>query len=344
MFRVLRSPTLLCPASLVFILSLWPLRAPTAQAPAETRDPKLRPIYLTTRIFQFRAPHGNAEELTDQIFKMRTSSLSDDEKWIRAFQRTYPGGEIGLLRTENRRVFRTANQTIVNVARRPDGTSLEVRINAAQSPGDGERPGTSLVPEFGLRVGHNQGGKPITYSIQHIEVESGMTYFYAVPDLKLTPDDYVRFFRLNTPAAAFNGDEICLVFAFSVDLDRTAEPAAGPARYFDERQSITLQERATRTVQPVVPAKLLAAGLGGLVRVRVEISPEGRVTRAGLHYSSFPEINGEALAAARQWEFPSTLFAENKSPITGFISFNLAARPQAASSEQKTKPRAVNED
>ena len=40
-------------------------------------------------------------------------------------------------------------------------------------------------------------------------------------------------------------------------------------------------------------------------------------------------MNGDAIAAARQWEFPATLFAENKNPITGFLTFNFTATPPA---------------
>jgi hypothetical protein len=47
------------------------------------------------------------------------------------------------------------------------------------------------------------------------------------------------------------------------------------------------------------------------------------VTTANVVSSSVPELNKEVIAAARQWEFPKTLFAENKQPITGLLAFNI---------------------
>ncbi|HKX28942.1 MAG TPA: TonB family protein [Blastocatellia bacterium] len=303
--------------------------AAAVREPAGHQDLKLKPIYVTARIFQLRTARGSSAEVTDQVFKMPTASLSDHTKWISALGKVYPG-EAALLRTETRRVFRTANQAVFTVARHADGRTLEVRVNAAHSLGDGDRPGTSLIPEFGLHFGLKMGGKPLSYSTQSIEIEHGQTYFYAVPDLKLTPADYVNFFRPTVPTAAFSGDEIRLILAYSVELDKTT----APARALDERQSLDLQRQATRTVQPEIPTKLAAAGLGGVIRVQIEISAAGRVTGTQIQYSTFPEINGQALAAARQWEFPTTLFAENKNPITGSIVFDLAARAPAAPGPQ----------
>ena len=65
------------------------------------------------------------------------------------------------------------------------------------------------------------------------------------------------------------------------------------------------------------------------MRVRVEISAEGKVTSANIHASTFPEMNADALAAARQWEFPASLFAEDKNPVTGFLLFNFPAQSPA---------------
>ena len=285
-------------------------------------DLKLRPIFVTTRVFQVFAKRGTNQELTDQVFKMRTASLSDGEKWMNAFKKSYPGFDIALVRTESRRIFRTSKPSVIPLGRHSDGRSFELAMIGAQSYGDGEKPGTSLIPEITLRSGNNPGSKPLTFSIQPLEVESGMTYFYALTGLKMDPSEYVGFFRSNAPAKAFEGNDIYLVLAYSVDLDKTVEPV----RYLDERQSMPIQEKAIRKVEPEVPANLRTAGFSGLVRVRVEISAEGKVTSAIIQYSSFPEINNEVLAAARQWEFPTDLFADNKNPITCFIAFSIAAK------------------
>jgi TonB family protein len=306
---------------------LWGSAA-VAQEKNTPQDLGLKPIFVTTRIFQLRVKDGGNQDLTDQIFKMRSSSLSEYEKWVSAIKKAYPGSEVALLKTESRRVFRVSKPSVISLAKGSDGRHLEMMLNGAQSPGDGVTPGTSLIPEINL---HESGGRPVTYSMLHLEVESGMTYFYAITNLKINSADYAKFFRPGHPADAFKGDNYFLVCAFSVDLDKTAEPP----RYFDERQSLQLQEKATRKVQPEVPAALQNAGIGGFVRVRVEISPDGKVAGADIQYSSFPEINHEALAAARRWEFPATLFDENKNPITAFMAFSFAVKPVAPSQTPK---------
>ncbi|MGH9854849.1 MAG: TonB family protein, partial [Blastocatellia bacterium] len=282
----------------------------------------VRPIYVTARVFQMKANRGSYQDLSDQVFRMKTASLTDHEKWLNAFKKTYPGFDIALLKTEPTRVYRTSKPAVISLGKRPDGHDIEIIIYGAQSIGDGVTPGTSLIPEIGLHFGNDRVYKPVTFAIQPIEVESGATYFFTATSLKLSSTDYVKFVRQNTPAEPFDGADIFLIFAFSVDLDKTARPA----RYFDERQSVELQQQATKKAQPEVPAALREAGLGGFIRARVEISPEGKVTGASIHHSSFPEMNGAALAAARQWEFPASLFAENKNPITGFLTFSFAAQ------------------
>lgn len=287
------------------------------------RDLSTRPIFVTARFFQMRAPIGSSKNLTDQIFRMRTGSLETDEKWGAAFEKTYPGFEIALLSTEKRKVFRTSKPAGISFAKQRDGRSLDVLLYGAQSPGDGETPGTTLIPDIGLHFGNDVTRPPISYSIQPLEIESGMTYFFAIPNLRFTPQEYVKFVRPTAKPEHFNGNEVYLLLAFSVDMDTTVEPE----RYIDERRSLEIQQTAVRKVEPEIPAGMLEAGYGGFIRVRVEIAPTGKVTEAHIHSSSFPEINRQALAAARQWEFPETLFAEDKKPITGFVTFSIPARP-----------------
>jgi TonB family protein len=304
----------------------------SAQEASGSSDLALRPINVTTRVFQLRAQSDSQKELSDQVFKMRTASLSEYDKWMNAFKKAYPGYEASLLKTESRRVFRVSKPSVMTVARQTDGRSIEILLNGAQSPGDGAKPGTSLIPEITLHLGKIKSS-PVTYSLQQIEVESGMTYFYAIDNLKMDAKDYTKFFRPQLSAESFNGSEFFLVFAYSVDLDKTVNPA----RYLDERQSLELQEKAVKKVRPEVPAGLSDAGIGGFIRVRVEISPEGKVTSADIQYSSFPELNHEAMAAARQWEFPTTLFVDDKKPITGFIAFSFAAKTPAGQKTTSTK-------
>jgi TonB family protein len=302
-----------------------------AQEKQSLEEMSRRPIFVTMHVFQLQAQKASSQELNDQVFKMRTASLGEYDKWINALKKTYPGFDVSLLRTDSRRVFRTSKQASISLGKQTDERDIRVVLSGAQSPGDGETPGTSLIPEIGVHFGRDLSRPSVTYAMHPLEVESGMTYFFAAKNLKLSSTDYVKFVRPNVPAEAFADKDIFLAFAFSVDLDKTAEPL----RYLDERQSMQLQNEATRKVQPEVPANLRDAGLGGFIRVSVEINLEGKVTSANIHYSSFPEMNNEALVAARQWEFPTTLFFENKKPITGFLTFSFAAKSATPAPGQK---------
>jgi TonB family protein len=312
-------------ALLICVISIAPLTFAQGKRGKQRQDFSelaVRPIYVTARVFQMKAKRGSYQDLSDQVFRMKTASLADHEKWLNAFKKTYPGFDTELLRTEPTRVYRTSKPAVISLGKRPDGRDIEIIIYGAQSIGDGVTPGTNLIPEVGLHFGNDRIYKPVTFAIQPIEIESGNTYFFTATSLKLNSSDYVKFVRPNTPTEPFGDTDIFLIFAFSVDLDKTARPA----RYFDERQSVELQQQATKKTQPEVPAALREAGLGGFIRVRVEISPEGKVTGASIYHSSFPEMNGATMAAARQWEFPATLFAEDKNPITGFLTFSFAAQ------------------
>src|SRR5262245_13880276 len=114
--------------------SIYPFSAAPAQALQNVQDSKLRPIFVTIRVFQARIPRGSSQEMSDQVFKMRTASLSDPGRWTTTLKKVYPGCETAPLRAETRRVYRTAKQMIWTVARHPDGRSLEIRMNGAQSP------------------------------------------------------------------------------------------------------------------------------------------------------------------------------------------------------------------
>jgi TonB family protein len=298
--------------------------AQTNQDNHDHADLQIKPIYVTTRIFQVKAKRGSYEDLNNQVFKMKTSKLTDYDQWIAAFKKTYPEFDMALLKTEAKRVFRTAKPTIISLGKQPDGRDIEVMLFGAQSTGDGVTPGTTIVPEISLHFGNDMVKKPVTYAIQQLEVESGSTYFFSAPTMKMSSTDYVRFVRPNAPAAQFDGNDIFLVFAFSVDLEKPAQPA----RYYDERQSIELQNAAAKKIPLEVPTVFREAKMGGYVRVYVEISPEGKVTVANVQNSTFPEMNNDAIAAARQWEFPMTFFTDNKNPITGFLLFNFPLAPE----------------
>ncbi len=308
-----------------------------AQTGKSTKQPKeqeatinfeelsLRPIYVTMRTFQMKAKRNSYQELNDQVFKMNTSSLPDYDHWISAFQKLYPEFEIDLLRSDAKRVFRTAKPGIITLVKQPDGRAIEVQLFGAQSYGDGVTPGTSLVSEVALHFANERVNKPLSYAIQPLEIESGKTYFFAVKSLKMHSTDFVNFVRPGAPVEMLDGNDIYLLFSFSVDLDK----AITPVRLIDEQQSVEFQETATQKVIAEVPEVYRNSGAGGFVRVRVEVSPEGKVAMPDVQYSTFPEMNKLAVEAARKWEFPKSLFETDKNPITSFITFTYPAQPQA---------------
>jgi len=288
-----------------------------------SEDLSIRPIFVTSRIFQMSAKTGSYQELNDQVFKMSTDKLADHDQWVQNLKKVYPEFELGLLRTDVKKVFRTSKPGIISLVKQPDGRDIEVQLFGAQSPGDGTIPGTTLIAELGLHFPNAQTNKPVSFGIRSLEVESGKTYFFAVPTLKLAPSDYVKFVRPTAPAESLEGQDLYLLFAFSVDLDKTYQPP----RYIDERQSLDIQAQATKKPVPEVPASLREAGLGGNIRVKVDVSPEGKVSAAIVQYSGFPEMNAKAVESAKEWEFPQTLFETDKTPITCFITFSFPAQP-----------------
>lgn len=300
-----------------------PEKAPEPEPePKEVTDFGSRPVFLNINIFQVEMDATTNQDLTDQVFRMKSTSLQDHDRWMRAFSKTYPGVKISVLKQESRKAFRTAKPTVVQLSRQNDGRAMVLELNAAQSPGDGVTPGTSLVSILNLQFGNDQAIKPITYSITPLEVQHGMTYFYLLGQVRLNSDDYVRFLRPNEKVDSFTNKSYYLIVGISVELDQTTTPP----RYYDERQSLKLQEEASRKVQLTLSEEKLKSGLKGLVRVKVDVGADGKVFRANVAYSTLPEANEEAIAAARQWEFPASLFESDKNPITCFINFNVPVR------------------
>jgi len=283
-----------------------------------------RPIYITTRIFQARVKEGTKPDLSDQVFKLTTTSLNDYDKWVSNLQKVYPDVEVALLETYNHRILRSPRGAVLTFGDH-GGRKLELLLSAAQSYGDGVTPGLTIIPSVEVHFGNDLKFPPLSLGIVPFEAESGKTYFFLPPNLSLRASDFADFIRPNSPSDSLNGFRYFMVFALSIELE--APPKA--ARAFDDRQSVALQADATRKVEPSIPESVRQTKLSGKVKVSVEISPEGRVTSANVVSSSVPELNKEVIAAARQWEFSKTLFAENKQPITGLLGFNIdtAAAP-----------------
>jgi TonB family protein len=125
--------------------------------------------------------------------------------------------------------------------------------------------------------------------------------------------------RPGSPPQAFESYDHFLIFAFSVDSQKWDTDV----RSYDQKQSLALKAEATKKVEPTLPGSASQSGLKGRVQVRVRVSPDGKVERASIANSSFPEVNNEVLTAARQWEFSPKLFAESKQPISGLLTFTL---------------------
>lgn len=308
---------------LALLFIFLPASTAFAQQGAQQDDVTTRPIFVTTRIFQMKAKRDSYGELNGQVFRMTTTSLVEHDQWQKTLKKTYPGFEIDLLRTDTRKVFRSSKPTTISLVKQADGRDIEIQMFGAQSVGDGVTPGTTLIPEIALHFGNDIVNKPVSFAVQSVEVENAKTYFFAVPNLKLRSTDYVKFVRPNAQPELYDGNDMFLLFGFSVEMDKQTLPV----RYFDERQSLEFQNQATKKVLPEVPSKWREAGLGGNVRIRVEISPEGKITSSNVHYSGIPEMNQLAIEAARQWEFPKTLFEADKTPIICFLTFNFPAQP-----------------
>lgn len=76
--------------------------------------------------------------------------------------------------------------------------------------------------------------------------------------------------------------------------------------------------RRERNAEPDYPAELLARGIEGLVKIRVEVSANGKATRATIEKpSGHRQFDDAAVAAVRNWQFEPAL--RNGRPIASTI-------------------------
>lgn len=295
-----------------------PKAAPPAAPPAVAKDDisEKPPFLVTARVYQARFRASGIKDVTGQVFRLRTANLVDEEKWLTAFQKVYPGFDLALLQSGPMQVYRSSRATRLLIGS-AGGRALESLLSGAFSYGDGKTPGTALVVETNLNFGRPAA---LSLDIQTIEVEDGMTYFFTLPRLRINADEYVTFIRPGAPHKPFEADVFMIVLAFSIEL--TPAPAGG--RVLDETQSKEVSAEATRRVEPEVSMELKQQGLSGVVRTRIEITPDGRVSHAHVISSTFPEMNAAALAAVRQWEFSPKLFDADKRPISAVVRFDFA--------------------
>jgi TonB family protein len=295
-------------------------RLPSSPALAHAAQ-DANPFQVTSRVYQARAKHGSYGEVNSQVFRLRTENLVDEEKWTNAFKKVYPEFDIALLQNTTHRVYRSSRAARI-VLGSANGRTLEILQTGAHSYGDGKTSGTTLILEFNLNTGRPEA---LALNVQALEVADGMTYFFCVPKVQMTPTDYVNFIRPGAPHEAFEGDDFLFIFSFSVEL----KPGPVPTRMLGEKESESLISTATRKPMPEVPAELKQKRLSGTVRARVEITPEGRVSHSYLVNSSFPEMNALVLKSAREWEFSSPLLTADKRPISALLKFDFAPPPPA---------------
>lgn len=301
------------------------LIAPAFAQEREHEEDK-KPVYVTVRVFQGRVNRGSTPDPTDQTFKLNTRAQTDYEKWIASLSKAYPGFEIAQVRTELLRIFPSPNPGRVIFGPR-NGRNLQLLVNVAYSPGDGVTPGLNLIPMVEYHFGDEKTDKKYPPVMQAfpvpIDVEEGMTYFFTHKSLSYSPESYVNFVRPGASPGDFGSSEYFFIFALTKEPFNPAQPGGEKptARVFNDKQSAELQANAVKKVEPEWPDDYNRPGFDGRIQVRVEIGPDGRVAHAGIWNSSLPEANHQAIAAARQWQFPATLFAESRLPVYATLTF-----------------------
>ena len=233
-----------CSGILAIFLALIPALAGGESQAQRKTEPDVfgRPFDVTTRIYEMKAKQGSYKDVTDQLFKLRTSSFTDEERIISNFAKVFPGFDFALLNSARLKVNRTSKGTTLNLGKNQN-RSMDIVHYGANSPGVGNKPGTSLIVEVNLTVGRPEA---ISYGMQTVEAEDGLTYFFSPTKLKFAPADYSTFLRPGIPAKTFEGYDRFIVIATSVDLTEKKVMT----RNLDAKQSLDLQGAATKKVMP----------------------------------------------------------------------------------------------
>lgn len=318
-----------CLTALIFICPAF--------AQAHHDDQELIPIYVTVRIFQLSAKKSSNLNLSDQVFRLRTSALTDYEKWISHLGKAYPGYTIAQLRTQYLKVFKTPRPAIARLGVQ-EQPNLQLHMLGAGSPSGG----TSLIPQVEYHFGQGSGAKPLSLALPEpvMDAEIGATYFFTSSVITFKPETYVNFVRPGVPWQSFVSDDIYIMYAFSMEASDPLKDTS--LRILEAKASEELQKNALKKVEPVWPEEIKKRGFVGYVQVRAEIAPDGRVSHATIWNSSLPEANQQAITAAREWEFPTTIFADNKTPAIIFLNFNYKASESntgEAKGTNKGKPK-----
>lgn len=316
------------------LLGFLALALSLASPPVLAQDEALVPTYLTARLFVVRVPRGGTT-LTDQLFRLRTAAQSDDEKWVSNLKKAYPEAvDAALLRTQQLRQFMIPKPGILMVGD-PNYPHIEVQFLLAQGLRADDSINTTAITEVNFYSGPKASHPiPVSMANNGFEVNPGMTYFYTNDGLRLKEDVYTVYFRDRSWAPILQQSDHYLVLALSVDPDKH------PAWAFDAAKSAELQQKATKKVAPQWSEDVTKNQFFGQVQVRIEIGADGKVKTANVWQSSIPEGNPQALAAARQWEFPASELAGINSPASALLTFAIAPPPPPKAPEVTPPPTA----
>ena len=316
---------------ILFTLCLWGSAFAWAQDDAEL--PK--PDFLTVRLFEASAPQSAAP--SEQLFRMKTAVLTDDEKWCANLQKAYPEAEIRLLQTQHFRAFKSPKPSIVIIGE-SDQPHQELHLFTALGFGEGDKIVTMTVAEVNYYLGpKKQSSVPNAVANQNFESTPGMTYFFTRQEMKLTAQQYSRLLRERNYDKSFEAKSHYLIVAISYD----DAPQAGTSFEIDKANA--LQAKATKKAEPQWPAEIKQKSLGGKIQVKAFLSEDGKVASATIWKSSLPEGNQAVLNAARQWEFPVSELAGMKPPAIALLSFSLPVpQPALLSAYGPPKPEPKN--
>ncbi|MBS1808888.1 MAG: energy transducer TonB [Acidobacteria bacterium] len=299
-----------------------------AAAPAWAQEEDLKPTYVTARLFVVRTQR-NQEPLTNQLFRLRTAAQTDDEKWLSNMQKAYPAASgVALLRTQQLRLFMIPKPGILMVGD-PMRPHLEFQFLIAQGLRDDDSINTTAIIDANF-YGGPKAAHPVPMSMANngFEIAPGMSYFFTTDGLRLKHDVYTVYFRDRSFAPILEQYDHYLVLSLTVDADKPS------AWSFDATKSAELQSKASKKVEPVWSDEVKNNKFFGKVQVRVEIGADGKVANANIWESSLPEGNLQALAAARQWEFPTTELAGINSPASALLTFAIAPPPPPKAPEK----------
>lgn len=300
---------------------------------ALAQDEERKPTYVTARLFVALVPRGQTN-LTDQLFQLRTSAQADDEKWLSNLQKAYPEGKyFALLRTQQLRLFMVPKPGILMVGD-PNQPHIEVQFLLAEGLRPDDTINTTAITEVNFYSGPKSSHPvPLSMASNGFEVNDGNTYFYTTDGLKLRNDVYTVYFRDRSYAPVLEQFDHYLILAISVNSEKP------PALTFDGAKSAELQKKATKKVEPQWPDDVTKFQFFGKIQVRVDIGADGKVTNANVWESTMPEGNLQALAAARQWEFPPSELAGINPPASALLTFAIAPPPPPKAPEPTATPK-----